>query len=104
MPAVVEVWTIAPALVDSVVAGAASTPSRSLSIATSLYGRGAPREAYAVLVHGLSLEAAEALTTDEVVRLLPMPVLEGLAAEAELHGEEDLAGILEAVLVVAGER
>jgi hypothetical protein len=104
VPAVVEVWTIAPALVDSVVAGASSTPSRSLSIATSLFERGAPREAYAVLVHGLSLEAAEALTTDEVVRLLPMPVLEGLAAEAELQGEEDLAGILEAVLVVAGER
>ena len=104
VPAVVEVWTIAPALADSVVAGAATTPSRSLAITTSLFERGAPREAYAVLVHGLSMEAAEALTTDEVVRLLPMPVLEGLAAEAELQGEEDLAGILEAVLVVAGER
>jgi hypothetical protein len=104
VPAVVEVWTIAPALADSVVAGAATTPSRSLAITTSLYERGAPREAYAVLVHGLSMEAAEALTTDEVVGLLPMPVLEGLAAEAELQGEHDLAGILEAVLVVAGER
>jgi hypothetical protein len=104
VPAVVEVWTIAPALADSVVAGAATTPSRSLAITTSLFERGAPREAYAVLVHGLSMEAAEALTTDEVVELLPMPVLEGLAAEAELQGEQDLAGILEAVLVVAGER
>jgi hypothetical protein len=102
--AVVEVWTIASALADSVVAGAATTPSRSLAITTSLFERGAPHEAYAVLVHGLSLEAAESLTTDEVVRLLPVPVLEGLAAEAEQHGEEDLAGILEAVLVVAGER
>ena len=54
-----------------------------------------------MLVHGLSLEAAETLTTDEVVRLLPVPVLEGLAAEAERHGEEDVAGILEAVAVVA---
>jgi len=104
VPAVVEVWTIAAALVDSVVAGAATTPSRSLAITTSLFERGAPREAYAVLVHGLSLEAADALTTDEVVRLLPVAVLEGLAAEAEQQGEEDLAGILEAVLVVAGER
>ncbi len=57
-----------------------------------------------MLVHGLSMEAAETLTTDDVVRLLPVPVLEGLAAEAEHQGEEDLAGILEAVLVVAGER
>ena len=103
VPAIVEVWTLAPALVDSVVAGAASTPSRSLAITTSLFERGAPREAYAVLVHGLSMEAAESLTTDEVVRLLPVAVLEGLAAEAEHQGEEDLAGILEAVLVVAGE-
>ena len=54
-----------------------------------------------MLVHGLSMEAAESLTTDEVVRLLPVPVLEGLAAEAEHHGEEDLAGMLEAV---AGRR
>ena len=104
VPAIVEVWTIAGVLTDSVVAGAATTPTRSLAITTSLFERGAPHEAYAVLVHGLSLEAAESLTTDEVVRLLPVPVLEGLAAEAEEHGQEDLAGILEAVLVVAGER
>ena len=53
------------------VAGAATTPIRSLAIATSLFERGAPREAYAVLMHGLSLEAAEYLTTEDVVRLLP---------------------------------
>ena len=57
-----------------------------------------------MLVHGLSLEAAEFLTTDDVVSLLSVPVLEGLAAEAEDHGDEDVAGILEAVAVVAGER
>ena len=57
-----------------------------------------------MLVHGLSLEAAEYLTTDDVVRLLPVPVLEGLATEAEERGDEDVAGILEAVAVVAGER
>jgi len=101
--AVLEVWTIAPALVDSVVACAASTPPRSLAIATSLFEQGAAREAYSVLVHGLSLEAAEYLTTEEVVRLLPVPVLEGLAAQAEEHGEEDVAGLLEAVVVVATE-
>ena len=54
-----------------------------------------------MLVHGLSMEAAEDLTTDDVVRLLPVPVLHGLAAEAEARGEEDVAGILEAVAVVA---
>ena len=57
-----------------------------------------------MLVHGLSLEAAEALTTETVVELLPLPVLEGLAAEAEERGEHDVAGILEAVAVVASGR
>ena len=54
-----------------------------------------------MLVHGLSLEAAESLTTEDVVRLLPVPVLEGLATEAEARGDEDVAGMLEAVAVVA---
>ena len=100
-----EVWTIAAALADSVVVGRARRrrPGRSRS-RPSLFERGAQREAYAVLVHGLSLEAAEYLTTEEVVRLLPVPVLEGLAAEAEDRGEEDVAGILEAVAVVADRR
>ena len=39
--AVVEVWTIAAALADSVVASAATTPTRSLAITTSLFERGA---------------------------------------------------------------
>lgn len=99
--AVLEVWTVAAALADSAVSAAATTPTRSLAIATSLYERGATREAYAVLVHGLSLEAADDLTTEEVVRLLPVPVLEGLAAQAEARGDVDVAGMLEAVAVVA---
>ena len=98
-----EVLTIAAALADSAVATGASTPGRSLAIATALFERGAPHEAYSVLVHGLSMEAAEFLTTEDVVRLLPVPVLHGLAAEAEERGDEDVAGILEAVAVVAGE-
>ncbi len=102
--AVLEVWSLAPALVDSVIVSAATTPNRSLAIAASLFDRGAGREAYAVFVHGLSLEAAEDLTTDVVMSLLPVPVLEGLAAEAEEQGDEEVAGILEAVAVVAGER
>ena len=101
VPAVVEVLTVAAALADSVVAGGATTPVRALGIATALFERGAPHEAYAVLVHGLSLEAAEYLTTEEVVSLVPVSVLEGLAAEAEERGEDDVAGILEAVAVVA---
>ncbi len=66
-----------------------------------LFEGGASSEAYAVLVHGLSLETAETLTTERVVELMPLPVLEGLAAEAEARGDSDVAGILEAVAVVA---
>ena len=99
--AVLEVWTVAAALADTAVSAGATTPTRSLAIAALLYERGAVKEAYAVLVHGLSLEAAEHLTTEEVVRLLPVPVLEGLAALAEERGQDDVAGLLEAVAVVA---
>ena len=99
--AILEVWTVAAALADSAVTAAATTPPRSLAIASALFERGASREAYAVLVHGLSMEAAESLTTEEVVRLLPVSVLEGLATEAEQRGEADVAGMLEAVAVVA---
>lgn len=96
-----EVWAIAPLLADAFVVAGATTPTRSLSIASLLFQGGARSEAYAVLVHGLSLESAESLTTDLVVELVPLPVLEGLAAEAEERGEQDVAGILEAVAVVA---
>ena len=57
-----------------------------------------------MLVHGLSLDAAADLTTEEVVRTLPLSVIQGLAAEAEARGENDVAGMLEAVAVVAGSR
>jgi hypothetical protein len=98
-----EVWSIAPALADSVVVAGATTSRRALRIAAALFEGGATNEAYTVLVHGLSVADAERLTTDEVVELLPVPVLEGLAAAAELRGELDVAGILEAVAVVASE-
>jgi hypothetical protein len=96
-----ELWALAPMLAEAMVVAGATTPARSLSIASVLFQGGARGEAYAVLVHGLSLESADALTTDVVVSLVPLPVLEGLAAEAEERGEEDVAGILEAVAVVA---
>jgi hypothetical protein len=97
----IEVWALAPMLIDAVVIAAATTPARSLSIAAMLFHCGARSEAYAVLVHGLSLETADGLTTETVVGLLPLPVLQGLAAEAEGRGELDVAGILEAVAVVS---
>jgi len=100
-PTLTEVWALAPMLADAVVVAGATTPARSLAIAAMLFVGGAPSEAYAVLVHGLSLESAEGLTTETVVELLPLPVLEGLAAEAEGRGEHDVAGILEAVAVVS---
>jgi hypothetical protein len=96
-----ELWSIAPMLTDTVVVEAATTPERALMIARVLHEGGATTEAYAVLVHGLSMEAAEDLTTERVVALLPVTVLEGLAAVAEERGEDDVAGMLEAVAVVA---
>ena len=54
-------------------------------------------------MHGLSLEATEALTPETVVELLPLPVLQGLAAQAEGRGEHDVAGILEAVAAISAD-
>ena len=96
-----EVWAIAGMLAETFVVAGATTPARALLIASVLFQGGSPSEAYAVLVHGLSLETAESLTTEMVVELLPVAVLEGLAAVAEERGEPDVAGILEAVAVVA---
>ena len=99
-----EVWTIAHALTDSVVVAGATTARRSLRIAAGLYNGGAVDEAYAVLVHGLSMQDAESLVTEDVIAIMSQPVLEGLAEVAEARGEEDVAGILEAVAVVAAQR
>ncbi len=62
---------------------------------------GATEEAYATLVHGLAMADAETLSTDDVVALLPLTALTGLAEIAQRRGEDDVAGILEAVAVVA---
>ena len=98
-----ETWGIAGMLIDSLVVHGATTPVRSLLIASVLCSGGAVDEAYSVLVHGLSMESADELTTEQVVSILPVPVLERLAAQAEERGEEDVAGMLEAVAVVAAE-
>jgi hypothetical protein len=74
-----------------------ATPLRSFRIASVLFQCGAPEDAYAVLVYGLSLESVDALTTEMVVESMSVAVLEGLAAVAEARGEQDVAGILEAV-------
>ncbi len=96
-----EVWSLAGMLAETVVVAGATTAARSLAIASVLFQGGAADEAYAVLVHGLAFESAEGLTTEAVVDLLPLPVLEGLATVAEARGEQDVAGILEAVAVAA---
>jgi hypothetical protein len=98
-----EVWSLAGMLADSVVVAGATTPKRALIMAATLFEGGARTEAYSVLVHGLSMEAAADLTTEMVVQCLSLPALHGLAAEAETRGEEDVAGILEAVAVVAAD-
>jgi hypothetical protein len=99
--AVDEVWVLARGLADSGVVAGATTSRRALRIAAVLYAGGAHDEAYAVLVHGLAMEDAETLVTEDVVSLLPLPALTGLAEIAERRGEDDVAGILEAVAVVA---
>jgi hypothetical protein len=86
---------------DAVLAGS-PTPERFLRVASLLFQRGARREAYAVLVQALSVESGDPVTTEMVVELLPLAVLDGLAAEAEARGEPDIAGILEAVALVSG--
>jgi hypothetical protein len=96
-----EVWSLAGMLAEAVVVAGATTPARALLLASVLFEGGARSEAYAVLVHGLSFESADGLTTETVIELMPLPVLEGLAAEAEERGEQDVAGILEAVAVVS---
>jgi hypothetical protein len=78
-----------------------ATPECAFRVASVLFRGGACHEAYAVFVHGLSLESVDALTTEGVVELLPLAVLDGLAAEAEARGEHDIAGFLEAVAVVS---
>jgi hypothetical protein len=76
---------------------ASPTPERSLRIAVTLFQDGAGEEAYAALVRALSLETGDSLTTELLVALLPLPVLDGLAAIAEARGDEDVAGLLDAV-------
>jgi hypothetical protein len=102
-PALAEVWALAGMLADSVVVTGATTPKRALLLAAALFEGGAQPEAYSVLVHGLSMEAANDLTTELVVECLPLSALQGLAQEAETRGEQDVAGILEAVAVVAAD-
>lgn len=96
-----EVWSLAGMLAETVIVAGATTPARALLIASVLFEGGAHGEAYAVLVHGLAFDAADGLTTEAVVALMPLRVLEGLAAVAEERGEQDVAGILEAVAVVS---
>ncbi len=96
-----EVWIIAPMLADSVVMTGAVTPPRSLRLARVLWAGGATEQSYLVLRHGLSLEAADELTTDLVLELLPAEVIEGLASVAEERGDAEVAGLLVAVAVVA---
>lgn len=94
-----DVWALAPDLADSVVVAGASTSGRSLALVRALCGRGHADEAYAVLVHGLSLDDAELLSADEIVRLLTMPVIEALAIDAQDRGDEEIATICWSVLV-----
>jgi hypothetical protein len=97
-----DMRVVAPQLSDSVVVAGASTTIRSLRIAAALWLGDAHDEAYAVLVHGLSLEDAEVLQPETFAALVPNAVLEGLAEHAASRGDTEVATILWSVAAWAG--
>lgn len=101
--ALLEVHALAPAFGGSVVVNTATTPQRSLVVAAALFDESMTSEAYAALVHGLSMEGGTEMSREDILQLLPLGVLHGLAGEAENRGEHDIAGMLEALLVVGLE-
>jgi hypothetical protein len=97
-----DMRAVAPQLSDSVVVAGATTTARSLRISTALWIGDAHDEAYAVLVHGLSLEDAETLEPETFAALVPGSVLEGLAEHAASRGDTEVATILWSVSAWTG--
>jgi hypothetical protein len=97
-----DMRALAPQLADSVVVAGATTTPRSLRLVQALWLGEARDEAYAVLVHGLSLADAEQLDTETFATLLTSPVLEELADHAANRGDAEVATILWSVAAWAG--
>lgn len=93
-----EIFMIDVDLADSVIVAGATSTERSLALAAALHRHGATPQGYAVLVHGLCLEGADALDAATFTVLVPAPTLEAFAAEAANRGETDVAAVLAAVL------
>jgi hypothetical protein len=81
-------------IADSLVVAAATTTVRCLRLATRLCERGHEREAFAVLVAGLSLPQADALTPSEFDALVPERQRAVLAEVARSAADDEVAAIL----------
>jgi hypothetical protein len=98
-----DVRGLAPELSDSVVLAGATSTARSLRLVTALWCGDAQDEAYAVLVHGLSVDDAAALDTETFAALVPPWVLEPLAEHAAARGDVEVATILWSVAAWTGQ-
>ncbi len=87
----------AGSIVDSFVVAAATSTARCLILAGELVRRGHDAEGFAVLVAGLSLPTADALTREAFDALLPVRERRALARVAHLRGDETVAAILASV-------
>ena len=90
-------------LADTFVVSAATSTNRCLLLASELVRRGNSDEGFAVLVAGLSLPTADALTRDTFDALVPLPERDALAGVALRRGDREVAGILASVSAGAGE-
>ncbi len=86
-------------LADSFVVAACSSSVRSLTVANVLVERGHLQEAYSVVVAGLQLPSADAMSAAEFDACLPVAARELLADEALRHNDDEVAAILLSVAV-----
>jgi hypothetical protein len=84
-------------IIDGFIVAAATSATRCLLIANELVRRGHQAEALSVLVAGLSLPSADALTRDVFDRLVPQPQRRVLARTAADRGEAEVAAILASI-------
>jgi hypothetical protein len=87
----------APILSDTFVVAAATSTARCLTLASELVRRGHDDAGFAVLVAGLTLPAADHLTRDNFVALVPDRERDTLATVARRRGDTQVAAILASV-------
>ncbi len=89
-----DCFTTAAFMADSFVVAACTSTLRSLLIADALVGHGHLPEAFAVVVAGLQLPSADALTAEEFNRALRPGARAELAAFARSQSDHEVADIL----------